>query len=168
VTRLVLLCLVPILLALPAAADCLDDIKAQLAEINTRLAAGSVPPAGVPTLPTVPTPAPETPPATPTANCNGAGPYVINGRGDVYNVCTCSPAVVRIRNAMPGSTISWAKIPGTGERAIPLGMVTATDGGRVIGASGGVASTTFDIGIGDRDIVFTSEARCTNLVVTVR
>jgi hypothetical protein len=164
--RLVLLCLVPILLALPATADCLDDIKAQLAEIRTHLAAGSVPPSLPPSVPSKPVEPP--PPPVSGASCNSGGPYVINGRGDVYNVCTCSPAVVRIRNAMPGSTISWAKIPGTGQRTIPLGMVTATDGGRPIGVSGGVASTTFDIGIGDRDIVFTSEAPCTNLVVTVR
>lgn len=163
--RLVLLCLVPLLLAFPAVADCLDDLKAQLARIELKLAAGDVPPTVPPVIP--PTVPPTTPPATPATgpSCNQGGPYLINGQDTIYNVCACPSATVRVTHAQPGAQISWAKIPGTGRPTVPLGIVRLTEGGRPV-CGDGTASPCY-IGLGDRSYVFTAEA-CTNLVVQVR
>jgi hypothetical protein len=165
VIRLLALCLFPLLLALPAAADCLDDIKAELAVIRQRLAMGEVPPA--PTVPAVVPPS--VPPATVTVtsgpSCNVGGPYTINGRGTVYNVCACPSANVQVTNAIPGAVMSWAKIPGTGTPTVPLGVVRATQNGLPLCGDG--TGSPCPLGVGDRTITFTAQA-CTNLVVQVR
>jgi hypothetical protein len=167
VKRLVLLCLAPLLLAVPAAADCLDDIKGQLARIEFKLAAGAVPPELPPVVPPVVPPAtPVTPPAASRPQCHDGGPHVINGMGTVYNVCTCGPAVVSVRNAIPGSRLIVTKTPGSGLPSVPLGPVTVTEGGRQILTCGSTCAV--DIGLGDRDFVFRSETPCTNLAVQVR
>jgi hypothetical protein len=148
VTRLVLLCLVPILLALPATADCLDDIKAQLAEIRTHLAAGSVPPAGVPSIPAHPTP--QTP---------GGGPYVINGQGTIRGVEL--PAAIRLTNIPPGSTLNWVKQP-----PVKLGRVRVTVNGQPLDGDG--YGPVYNIPIGDYTLVFTPEVPGAVVAVQVR
>jgi hypothetical protein len=167
VIRLLALCLFPLLLALPAAADCLDDIKAELAAIRLKLASGSVPPDVPPVVP--PTVPPTTPPATVTVtsgpSCTYMGPYTINGRGTVYNVCACPSVAVQVTNVIPGAVLSWAKIPGTGTPTVPLGIVRASQNGLPVCGDG--TSSPCPLGLGDRSITFTAGA-CTNLVVQVR
>jgi hypothetical protein len=110
-------------------------------------------------------------PTTPTNPTNPATPSwmkEINGAGQVFDVCTCSPALVRLRNLNPmtGASVAWAKTPGTGSQAVPLGVVTVSESGVVRGSSGSVVGRA-DIGIGDRDLIFTSDPPCMNLTVSV-
>lgn len=150
--RLVLLCLVPLLLAFPAGADCLDDIKAQLSAIQQRLAMGDVPPVVVP--PTVP---PVTPPATPS--CAQGGPYIINGQGTLRGVCL--PAVIQVRNAMPGARLIWVKQP-----IIVAGRARLTEGGVPVGGDG--YGPDYNIPMGDHDFVLASELPGMIVAVQVR
>jgi hypothetical protein len=169
VIRLLALCLFPLLLALPAAADCLDDIKAELAAIRLKLASGSIPPDAPPVVPATVTPT--KPPAIVTVtsgpSCNPGGPYVLDRAGTIYNVCTCSPAVVQIRNAGQSAAISWAKMPGTGTPSVPLGIVRSTLDGQATQPGGGT-STLFDVGPGNHTVTFTADVPCTNLAVQLR
>lgn len=161
---LAFLCLSPLLLAacLHARAGIIEDIHARLDRIELRLAAGDIPPS----LPPVvhPTPPAPVPPAT-GPSCTPGGSYLINGMGTIYNVCACPSATVQLRNMIPGNSISFAKMPGTGTPAVPLGLVTVTEGGTFIGSSG--TGGQWPIGVGDRATTFTAQA-CTNLVVQVR
>lgn len=140
--------------------------RAAVERIELKLAAGSIPP----TLPPVVTELPPPPPATVTVmgkpSCNPGGVQTINGMGTVRDVCTCSPAVVSVRNAIPGSRLIVTKIPGTGQPAVPPGLVSVHEGGRLVGVCGNTCG--FDIGLGDRDFTFRSEVACTNLAVQVR
>jgi hypothetical protein len=133
-------------------------------KLDKLLAAGSVPPVIPPTVDPV-VPNPTTPPAS-GPSCYNDAPHLINGMGTRYNVCTCSPAVVSVRNAIPGSRLIVTKTPGSGSPAVPPGLVSVHEGGRLVGVCG--STCPFDIGLGDRDFVFRSEVPCTNLAVQLR
>lgn len=120
------------LLALPAAADCIDELKAQLARIELRLAAGAVPPDAPPTVP-------------PGANNDCAPPYILNGAGEIRPVCL--PAIVIVRNAIPGSAITYVKVP----QIVP-GLVTVYEGSTVVSTAG--QGNRFNVGLGDRQYRF--------------
>lgn len=147
-----------------------DALLPKLDQILQLLQAGKppapvLPPAVMPT-PVEPTPVEPVPPAS-GPSCNSSGPHLINGQGTLYNVCTCAPAVVRVTNVPPGSSLTWVKMPGTGLPAIPLGRVRMTEGGRPVGDGEGFGPR-YDIGLGDRTYVLTAEVPCTNLSVQVR
>jgi hypothetical protein len=156
VNRLVLLCLVPLLLAFPAVADCLDDLKEQLARIELKLTAGAVPPEIPPTVP------PVVPPTTPPAagcSCQPGLSYTINGQGTLRGVCT--PAVLTVRNTMPGASLIWVKQP-----IVVPGRVKMTEGGKPVGVDG--YGPIYDLGMGDHTYQLTPDLPCTNLAIQVR
>jgi hypothetical protein len=144
----------------------LERMEATLARVEAKvdqlLAGGPVVPPIDPVDPVDPPPI--DPPAT-GPNCNYAGPYIINTVGTVNNVCLCSPAVVQIQNGL-GGTITWVKMPGTGQPAVPLGMVTVRENGQVVNQGG--SGSAFSIGPGNRELTFTAEVPCTNLSVQLR
>lgn len=130
--RLIALCLLPLLLALPAAADCLDDLKAQLARIELKLANGTMPPETAPTVP-----------ATGGNDCSP--PYILNGSGEARPVCL--PAVVTVRNATPGASITYVKVP-----LIVAGLVKVYENGVLVSEAG--QGGKFSVGLGDRQYRF--------------
>jgi hypothetical protein len=135
-------------------------------KLDKLLAAGSVPPIIPPSVDPVPPGNPTTPPPAGKPLCFDGGPHLINGFGTVNNVCTCTPVVVSVHNAIPGSRLIVTKQPGAGSPAVPPGMVSISEGGRLVGICG--STCPFDIGLGDRDFTFRSEVPCTNLTVQVR
>jgi hypothetical protein len=141
-------------------------IKAAVERIELKLAAGSIPPTGTPIVDPVKPPPPATVTVTSAPVCYNDAPHVIWGQGTRRNVCTCSPAVVQVRHATPGAKLIVTKMTGAGNPSVPPGMVTIREGGQVVGTCG--STCNFDIGLGDRDFVFTSEVPCTNLSVQVR
>lgn len=143
--------------AIPAQADgILEQMKAQLDRIELKLAAGSIPPSGGPTVPPVDPPPP--PPAA-GCSCTPGLSYLINGQGTLRGVC--APATLRVINTPPGASLTWVKQP-----IVVPGRVKMTEGGRPVGGDG--YGPVYDIGMGDHTYQLTPDLPCTNLAVQVR
>lgn len=165
--RLTAILFAMVALAAPAAAcaqqGAIERIEAKVDQVLHLLQKGVPPVVTPPTVDPVPV-TPVTPAGGP--QCSDGGPHVINGQGTRYNVCTCSAAVVTVRNAMPGSRLIVTKMTGSGQPSVPPGLVSIHEGGQLLGVCG--STCPFDIGMGDRDFTFRSEVACTNLAVQVR
>lgn len=161
-TRLVLLCLTPLFFAFAAHAqpgileglrDQVGAMKAQLDRIELKLAAGSVPPD---TPPVVSDP-PEV--FNPPPNAAPGQSYLINGMGTVRGVAL--PAVISVRNAMPGARLIWVKQP-----PVKPGQVRMTEGGKPVDGDG--YGPVYNIPMGNHDFLLTPEVAGTVVAVQVR